>query len=176
MPPPSLILILKPTYVFFFLNYSQPYTLKSSVSAQCTFLSCFAVVFFLTFILCISSHKSFWICASGLYYILYIPLTCSHTIIFFICALLLLFLLFYFLFLLYHPSYTRALYLLFFFVNNNVERKAEKLASHFLKQLNWKMVKFFFEILRFICGISNTFIHGEWIYLFILIFLDVELW
>lgn len=56
-----------------------------------------------------------------------------------------------------------------YFVNNNVERKAEKLASHFLKQLNWKMVKKF-EILRFICEISNTFIHGEWIYLFIFIF------
>lgn len=81
---------------------------------------CFSSMYFffcfvLTFILCISSHKSLRICASGLYYILYIPLTCSHTIIF-ICTFCCCFsrvsffvVVFYFI-LLYHPSYTRALY------------------------------------------------------------------
>lgn len=56
-----------------------------------------------------------------------------HFICAFCCCFLLFVVVFYFYFTLSSNLYSRSILT---FVNNNVERKAEKLASHFLKQLN----------------------------------------
>ena len=124
LPPPSLILILN---LLIFLNYSQPYTLKSSVSAQCTFLfarccSHFFILYFVYFFTQELLNLCFWFILHSLY-----P-THMFSHHHFICAFCFC-CCFYFIIQAILALYT-------YFVNNNVERKAEKLASHFLKQLN----------------------------------------